>query len=570
MMIARERLKQLKTRFGNGIERADLPSEQRLFVHVAPTVLRDVCAYIFRELGARYVISIGADDRPFSGDYLVAHNFAFDSDHVLASVMTHLPADRPVVDSITAEVPAASWAEREFRDLVGIEPAGHHYPKRLVLPDGWPEGVHPLRKDIPWNHNPEGFDDQAEFSFDEPPEGCVVVPFGPFHPTLDEPAHFRLYLDGEVVRGCEYRGFMAHRGIEKLAESVLSYNDIPMLAERICGICGCVHNVAYAQAVEQAAALRPPPRAEYIRTLMLELERLHSHLLWMGLACHIVGFDTLFMQCFRIREPIMWVAEKISGNRKTYALCLIGGVRWDISPEIKAELRQTLERLETEWRAVVAAVSKERNLQKRTVGIGVAGPDQVRHSAMVGPVARAAGVPIDCRRDHPYAAYDRVEFDVLTETGGDVWSRVLVRVREVFESIRIMRQCLDQMPDGPIQLKISDALPVGRLGMSSVEAPRGESHHFVITGENQRPRRWRVRAPTYQNLQGIPAMIRDQQLADMTISLGSIDPCFSCTDRLETVDLRSGQVRVYSQKELEQMTRERHRQSPSPANSDDL
>ena len=132
------------------------------------------------------------------------------------------------------------------------------YPKRLVLPDGWPEGVHPLRKDLPWNHVPEGFDDEREFKFDDPPEGCTVVPFGPFHPTLDEPAHFRLYVEGEMVRGCEYRGFMVHRGIEKLAESVLTYNDIPMMAERICGICGCVHNVAYAQAVETAAALQAP------------------------------------------------------------------------------------------------------------------------------------------------------------------------------------------------------------------------------------------------------------------------------------------------------------------------
>ena len=150
---------------------------------------------------------------------------------------------------------------------------------------------------------PDGFDEEREFKFDDPPEGCTVVPFGPFHPTLDEPAHFRLYVEGEMVRGCEYRGFMVHRGIEKLAESVLTYNDIPMMAERICGICGCVHNVTYAQAVESAAALRPAPRAEYIRTIMLEIERLHSHLLWVGLACHIVGFDTLFMQSFRIREP---------------------------------------------------------------------------------------------------------------------------------------------------------------------------------------------------------------------------------------------------------------------------
>jgi Ni,Fe-hydrogenase III large subunit/Ni,Fe-hydrogenase III component G len=549
-MKARERLEQLKQKFGPAIERADLPSEDRLFLYVEPGAVKPLCSYLFRDLDARYVITIGADDRPYSGHFLVVHDFAFDKDGLLGSVVSELPAEKPQIDSISEVIPAASWAEREMRDLVGIEPRGHRYLKRLVLPDGWPDDHHPLRKDVPWNSVPEGFDADREFHFEDPPEGCMVVPFGPFHPTLDEPAHFRLYVEGEMVRGCEYRGFMAHRGIEKLAESVMGYNDIPMLAERICGICGCVHSVAYVQAVESAANLKPPPRAEYIRTIMLELERLHSHLLWVGLACHIVGFDTLFMQSFRIREPVMWIAEKITGNRKTYALNVVGGVRWDIPLELKTELRQTLDRLETEWRPVVDAVSQDKNIQKRTVGVGVTSKELVKNAALLGPVARAAGVEIDCRRDHPYAAYNRVEFDVITASGGDVWSRLQVRMKEVFESIRIIRRCLEKMEDGPLQLEIKEELPVARIGLSSVEAPRGESHHFVITGENNRPRRWRVRAPTYQNLQGIPAMIKDQQIADMTISLGSIDPCFSCTDRLETVDLRSGNVKVWSQAEL--------------------
>jgi Ni,Fe-hydrogenase III large subunit/Ni,Fe-hydrogenase III component G len=554
-MTARERLSQLKEKFGPAIQRADMPGDDRLFVYVEPSSLKAICQYLFRDLDARYVISIGTDDRPFSGKFLVIHDFAFDPDHLLCSVLVSLSPDHPKVESISGVVPAANWAEREIQDLVGIEMIGHPYPKRLVLPDGWPDAVHPLRKDVPWNHVPKDFDPDAEFEFSEPPEGCTVVPFGPFHPTLDEPAHFRLYMEGEMVRGCEYRGFMVHRGIEKLAESVLTYNDIPMMAERICGICGCVHNVAYAQAVESAAALRAPPRAEYIRTIMLELERLHSHLLWVGLACHIVGFDTLFMQSWRIREPLMWIAEKISGNRKTYGLCVIGGVRRDLTPELKAELGRVLDKLETEWRAVVSAVTKDKNIQKRTRGVGVADKTLVKNAGLIGPVARAAGADIDCRRDHPYAAYDRVEFDVITENGADVWSRVLVRMREVFESIRILRQCLDKMEPGPLQLTLQGELPVGRLGVSSVEAPRGESHHFVITGENNRPRRWRVRAPTYQNLQAVPAMIKDQQLADMTISLGSIDPCFSCTDRLETIDLKSGAIKIWSQEELIKMVR---------------
>jgi Ni,Fe-hydrogenase III large subunit/Ni,Fe-hydrogenase III component G len=554
-MTAREKLDQLKAGFGSSIRRADIPSDRCLFVFIEPSALKKVCQYAFRDLDARYVTSIGADDRPFSGSFLIAHNFAFDCEHLLCGILAEIPPGHPRVDSISVVVPPANWAERELRDLVGIELTGHPYPKRLVLPDGWPENVHPLRKDVPWNSVPAEYDEEREFQFDDPPEGCVVVPFGPFHPTLDEPAHFRLYVDGERVRGCEYRGFMVHRGIEKLAESVLSYNDIPILAERICGICGCVHNVAYAQAVESAAALQAPPRAEHLRTILLEIERLHSHLLWVGLACHIVGFDTLFMQCFRIREPVMWVAEKITGNRKTYGLCVIGGVRRDVTVEMKAELRYVLDRLETEWRTVTAAVLQDRNIQRRTRGVGVADRNLVKEAALVGPVARAAGVGIDCRRDHPYAAYDRVDFEVITAADGDVWSRLVVRALEVFESIKIIRQCLDKMESGPVQLELKDELPVGRFGLSSVEAPRGESHHFVITGEDNRPRRWRVRAPTYQNLQGVPAMIKDQQLADMTISLGSIDPCFSCTDRLETLDLKSGAVKVWSPEELLKLAR---------------
>ena len=270
---------------------------------------------------------------------------------------------------------------------------------------------------------------------------------------------------------------------------------------------------------------------------MLEIERLHSHLLWVGLACHILGFDTLFMQSFRIREPVMWIAEKITGNRKTYGLCLIGGVRWDITPELRSELRAVLDRWSGNGGAVVDACrARPEYPEAHARGRGRSPtPRLVKDAGLVGPVARAAGVDIDCRRDHPYAAYDRVEFKVITRGG---LRRLVAGPGPGPGGVRIHH---DHPPvpgedarGAPPIGRPEDELPVGRIGLSSVEAPRGESHHFVVTGENNRPRRWRVRAPTYQNLQGVPAMIKDQQLADMTISLGSIDPCFSCTDRLET------------------------------------
>jgi Ni,Fe-hydrogenase III large subunit len=178
--------------------------------------------------------------------------------------------------------------------------------------------------------------------------------------------------------------------------------------------------------------------------------------------------------------------------------------------------------------------------------VGVTTKEMVKAYGLLGPIARAAGIPIDVRKDHPYAAYDRVDFNVITAEGGDVWARIVVRAREVFESIGIIRQCLAKMENGPIADEPANELPAGRIGISSVEAPRGESHHFVITGRANRPHRWRVRAPTYQNLQAVPDMIKDQRLSDMTITLGSIDPCFSCTDRMEIVDLRTGTMRRWN------------------------
>ncbi len=261
-MSAQHVLRQLTKLFAPVIQRTDIPTDRRLFLYVEAHAIREICRYVFRDLDARYVVSIGLDDRPVSGKFLVAHNFAFDREHVLCSILTPLSGNPPRIESIADLVPAANWSEREFRDLVGIEPVGHPFHKRLILPDGWPDGVHPLRKDYPWDLVPSGYDETRSFAFDEPPEGCTVVPFGPFHPTLDEPAHFRLYVEGETVRGCEYRGFMVHRAIEKLGDSVLTYNEIPMAAERICGFCGFCHFFSLAYVFGHAVVIGVPLLAE--------------------------------------------------------------------------------------------------------------------------------------------------------------------------------------------------------------------------------------------------------------------------------------------------------------------
>jgi Ni,Fe-hydrogenase III large subunit len=271
--------------------------------------------------------------------------------------------------------------------------------------------------------------------------------------------------------------------------------------------------------------------------------------LWVGLACHFIGFDTLFMQSWRIREPVMWLTEYLTGNRKTYGMNKVGGVARDLPSDYEERILPVIDKIETETLGVVDAILGDSSLQARLAGTGIITPEDARAFCVLGPTARGSGVDIDARRDHPFAAYDEVEFEVCVEQGCDIWARTLVRIRETIESIKILRRLLDKMPAGPVMAEF-DEIPPYRVGVSSVEAPRGEVHHYAMTGPDNRPYRWRVRAPSYNNLQVIPSMLRGQKIADAPISVGSLDPCFSCTERMAVIDQDSGDVRVYKQEEL--------------------
>jgi Ni,Fe-hydrogenase III large subunit len=268
-----------------------------------------------------------------------------------------------------------------------------------------------------------------------------------------------------------------------------------------------------------------------------------------------VGFDTVLMQTWRIREPVMWLSEEISGNRKTYGMNTIGGLRRDIPPDLASKVLDVLAEVERESLAVRDAIVGDGTLMARTKDVGVLTNQTARSVCVVGPPARASGVPIDARVDHPYAAYDEVPVRIAVHQEGDTWARVLVRVEELLESIRLVREAIAAMPEGPVLAEIRDEIPPGRVGVSVVEAPRGEAVHMVETGGDNRPYRWRVRAPTYPNLQAMPAMITGAAIADVPITLGSLDPCFSCTERVEAVDVASGCVRVYSRADLLRISR---------------
>lgn len=544
----------IETRSNGAMLSATQPHPDTLHAVVDKKAIRSVADGLVNQLQARFLISVGVDKRPLNGDFGILHVFSLDREHLYVLVESLIQEDDLRIDSITPVVPGADWAEREFQDAVGVRPEGHPDPRRLLLPDDWPEGAYPLRKDFPYNFRPPPAENVRP-KMREAPKGTTVLPMGPFFPVLEEPAYWRLFVEGETIVGCDTRLFYNHRGIEKLGDSVLTYNEIPYLAERICGICGFIHSTCYCQAVEKAAGIEAPRRARYIRTIMLELERIHSHLLWLGIAGHILGFETVLMQTWRIREPVMWLCEAISGNRKTYGMNTVGGLRRDLPDDVRPDLLKTLAGVEKEIIAVRDAIVGDSVLRARTERVGIVTNESARSVCVVGPPARASGVAIDARIDHPYAAYDEVRPRMVIQEAGDTWARVVVRVGELVESIRLVRKALSAIPEGPICAKIENEIPPGKLAVSVVEAPRGEAIHFVMTGGDNRPYRWRVRAPTYANLQALPAAVAHGTIADVPITLGSLDPCFSCTERLETIDRRTNTVRVYSYAELLKMSR---------------
>ncbi|MGQ9800448.1 MAG: hydrogenase large subunit [Candidatus Saccharicenans sp.] len=547
----------LKNKLGQDFLAEEPAAPNRLFVDLKKEALV-AAVKLLLEQGGRYQVGVAYDGRKSGQGFALLHTFAFDRDGLLAALRTFTPEDNPEFDSITPVVPGAGWSEREYRDLLGLNFKGHPNLKRLVLSDDWPEGIYPLRKDVPHDLMPPSAEEVA-FRLEQAPPGTSVIPFGPFHSSLHEPAHFSVYVDGEDIKGCEYRGFMTHRGIEKLAQTELTYNDVPFVAERICGICGSVHSVNYSQAVEAAAGIKISRRAEFIRVVMLELERLHSHLLWLGVAGHLIGFDTIFMQAWRIREKIMWLAESLTGNRKTYGMIIIGGVRRNITSEKAEEIHKVMQEVERETMVLEKAIVKDKTIHKRTRGVGYLSREEAISWNLVGPVARAHGLDIDVRRDHPYAAYNELKFEVPVTDSGDVWGTLVVRLKEVYEAVKIIRQCLDklaQLPESePLAVELETSIPAGQQGLSVVEAPRGEAVHYVLTGDDNRPERWRVRAPTYPNLQAVPDMLVDNKLADFPIIVGSIDPCISCTDRVLVVELKESRARIITKQELEKISR---------------
>jgi len=382
--------------------------------------------------------------------------------------------------------------------------------------------------------------------------GRTIVPIGPYHPLREEPEFFTLTVEGEKVVDIDVKVGYNHRGIEKLSESK-TFDQSTFLVERICGICSTSHPFAFTRAVEDIAAVCVPERAKYIRTIIAEGERIHSHLLWLGLAGHFLGYNTVYMWAWKLREEILDVMEILSGNRNSYAMFRPGGVRRDIKAEDIPGVVKKIDSIVPTLEMLKKAVIDDPVLHARTKGIGILSrEDSINYSAL-GPTSRASGVARDVRKDSPYGAYDKIEWQMIVTQNGDVFDKLVVRILEIFESIKIMKTCLLDLPSGEIDAKIK-SIPPGE-GIGCIEAPRGETFHYVKSDGTNRPVRHKVRAPTFMYLPTYKATVVGETISDATIILAAIDPCYCCTERI-AVRTRKGK-KLFAGEELVRLSQEK-------------
>ncbi len=404
-------------------------------------------------------------------------------------------------------------------------------------------------------------------------DNVYTVPIGPIHPALKELNSFIFKLDGERVVDVDLDVGYSHRGLEYIVTHTRNPIQAIYISERVCGICSTSHPYAYVQSVEHAANIVPPERAEIIRAIIGELERIHSHILWAGVAAHEIGFDTLLHWSWKIREDVMDVLEMITGNRVNYAMFTIGGVRRDIKDEHIKRLRKSIKYYRDVFDTLVATFLKDKTVRMRLRDIGVLTKEEAEKNVAVGPTARGSDVPKDVRQDRPYSVFGDLDVRAIVpqeytheDCKGDVYDRTAVRIFEVAQSVEIIDMCCDLLEEvkGPITYQENLVVVLNQLknaqgeGVGFHEAPRGEVYHYMRLNKQETPEVWKVKAPTYNNYATYPPMLRGYQIADLPPILASIDPCLSCADRMTLVDVNTDKERTMT---LQQMRKESWRKT---------
>ncbi|WP_251212797.1 nickel-dependent hydrogenase large subunit [Adlercreutzia murintestinalis] len=359
---------------------------------------------------------------------------------------------------------------------------------------------------------------------------ATIIPFGPQHPVLPEPLHLDLVVEDETVIDCIPQIGFVHRGLEKLVET-RDYNQFIYVAERICGICAMGHSLGYAETVEELMGVEVPRRAEYLRVIWHELSRIHSHLLWLGLAADAFGFESMFMHCWRLRERVLDIFEKTTGGRVILSVVSVGGVVRDMDRATLTWICDVLDGIKSDYDAIVKTLLTDTSIKNRTVGVGAISREKAIELSMVGPFARASDVAYDVRMFGRGAYGDLADFQPIVDAQGDCYARVKVRCLEVVQSIEIIKELASKIPEGDIAVKVKGSPVAGAQASSVLEQPRGECYYYARGNGSKYLERMRMRTPTSQNLAGMTVALKGCDLADVNMIILTIDPCISCTER---------------------------------------
>jgi ech hydrogenase subunit E len=546
MTVADDVLAKAVELLGPWAEETNAPEEGRMDVVLRPENLLAAVGALGKEQWGHLTSITGLDLGVDAGEIEILYHFRRQA--AVLGLRVRTPRDAASVPSICDILPSASFMEREVAEMLGVDVVGMPPHGRLFLADDWPDGAYPLRKDFDpdeaaQRHPAESRQDDGG----EKPQR-FIIPIGPQHPALKEPGHFEFCVDGEIITSASARLGYAHRGIEKATEARTWVQDLYLL-ERVCGICSHIHAMTYCQGVEKLAGIEVSPRARAIRTLVAELERVHSHMLWLGVGAHEAGFDTLFMYAWRDRETVMDLLENLSGNRVNYSANLLGGVKFDIGDDQVEAVLDGADVLEERLHHYLAVATEDESVLMRTKGIGTMTQEQAEVLGTVGPTARASGVTRDLRQDAPYAAYPDFPVKLVVAPGGDLLARFVVRIEELFESLRVVREIVQSLPGGDLTVRVPAKIPEGET-VSCSEAPRGELYYYIQSGGADKPERIKVRTPTLANWGAVLSTVVGCQLADVPMVLAGIDPCFSCNDRMVRLRTGSSGRRLWSWEEL--------------------
>jgi Ni,Fe-hydrogenase III large subunit/Ni,Fe-hydrogenase III component G len=495
-----------------------------------PATLAETCARLAAD-GAHVLTFFGADERARTGDFAVYVAFLHPDGRteVVRSAVDPAVASYP---SVTPVLPAVHWDERELADLLGVLPHGHPDPRPLVRRPDWPTDVFPLRKDFDPTALPPA--PRSLESFEARPvegEGVIEVPVGPIHAGIIEPGHFRFAAIGELVLQLEARLFYTHRGIEKLAEGRTPDQALP-LAERLCGACALSHAVAFCEAIESLAGATVPPRAQWARTVLLELERLYNHLGDAGNMCAGTGFALGTMRGAHLKERLQQLNERLVGHRFLRGVCAPGGLRRDLSVDALGAARGELEDIHDQARGFTHLLVEHDGFVDRLRATGVLDLEAVRSLGGVGPTARSVGVDVDLRRDRPYAAYADLHhaLHVPIHHTGDVEARLRQRLAEATVSFHLLDELLAHAPDGPVRVLLGPLAP-HQVGLGAVESPRGADVHAVLVDQQGRIERYRVRSASFPNWPLVPLSVPGNLMPDFPLINKSFELCYACLDR---------------------------------------